>query len=89
MFQEPKESKHKIQGVTNLRLANEKLLKGFTALGVALCLRVHMRCTFTGRVKRESYWSNSPGCTRGANCPFCEKKFIDISESETAYEAGL
>ena len=49
-----------------------------------------MRRTLTGRIKREPYWSDIPGYIGKANCSFCEKKkFIDIIESETAYEVGL
>jgi len=62
---------------------NEKILKSSRSLGVSPCLRDHMRCMITGRIKCRAYWSNIPNSEDRATCSACKKnQNIDIIESK-------
>ena len=78
------EAKDRIEEATGLRPTNEKMLKSSRSLGVSPCLRDHMRCVITGRIKCGAYWSNIPNYEDRATCSACKKnRNIDIIESET------
>ena len=57
-----------------LRPTNGKLLKSIWALKIQPRIEEHMKCMLTGKIKCRSFWSEVPGLTERAYCPFCKEK---------------
>ena len=74
--------KEEVEAVTGLRPMNKRLFKGIRTLGIPPCLKDHLHCMLTSKIKCGSFWNKIPGCKERAKCSPCRKRGLDTLESK-------